>query len=106
MKTAVYVALFHLDAAFNPAGCAARQFDAACAAADKLAEAAIAHYGQHPDAEIIPSPGLGKLAGAQVLAEIGEDRSRFSDARGLKAFAGSAPITRASGKKTVVLHRH
>jgi transposase len=25
---------------------------------------------------------------------------------GLKAFAGSAPITRASGKKTVVLHRH
>ena len=25
---------------------------------------------------------------------------------GLKAYAGSAPITRASGKKTVVLHRH
>jgi hypothetical protein len=25
---------------------------------------------------------------------------------GLKAFAGSAAITRASGKKTVVLHRH
>ena len=32
--------------------------------------------------------------------------TRFADARGLKAFAGSAPITRASGKKTVVLHRH
>ena len=46
------------------------------------------------------------LAGARVLAEIGDDRSRFADARGLKAFAGSAPITRASGKKTVVLHRH
>ena len=83
------------------------QFEAACTAADELAEAAIAHFEQHPDAEIITSfPGLGMLAGARVLAEIGDDRSRFADARGLKAFAGSAPITRASGKKTVVLHRH
>jgi transposase len=84
-----------------------RQFDAACAASDELAEAAIAHFEQHPDAETITSfPGLGMLAGARVLAEIGDDRTRFADARGLKAFAGSAPITRASGKKTVVLHRH
>lgn len=84
-----------------------RQFDAACAAADELAEAAIAHFEQHPDAEIITSfPGLGNLAGARVLAEIGDDRARFPEARGLKAYAGSAPITRASGKKTVVLHRH
>lgn len=83
------------------------QFDAACVAADELAEAATAHFEQHPDAEIITSfPGLGMLAGARVLAEIGDDRSRFADARGLKAFAGSAPITRASGKKTVVLHRY
>jgi transposase len=84
-----------------------RQFEAACAAAEELAEAAIAHFEQHPDAAIITSfPGLGNLAGARVLAEIGDDRARFTDARGLKAFAGSAPITRASGKKTVVLHRH
>jgi transposase len=84
-----------------------RQFDAACAAADELAEAAIAHFERHPDAEIITSfPGLGMLAGTRVLAEIGDDRARFADARGLKAYAGSAPITRASGKKTVVLHRH
>nr|WP_275899962.1 hypothetical protein [Mycobacterium bourgelatii] len=33
-----------------------------------------------------------------MLAEIGDDRARFADARGLKAFAGSAPITRASEK--------
>jgi transposase len=84
-----------------------RQLDAACAAVDELAEAASAHFEQHPDAEIITSfPGLGNLTGARVLAEIGDDRSRFADARGLKAFAGSAPITRASGKKTIVLHRH
>jgi transposase len=67
-----------------------RQFEAACAAVEELAQAAIAHFEQHPDAEIIVSfPGLGKLAGARVLAEIGDDRSRFADARGLKAFAGS-----------------
>ena len=84
-----------------------RQFDAACAATDELAQAAIAHFERHPDAEIITSfPGLGMLVGARVLAEIGDDRTRFAEARGLKAFAGSAPITRASGKKTIVLHRH
>jgi transposase len=84
-----------------------RQFDAACTAADELAEAAIAHFEQHPDAAIITSfPGLGNLAGARVLGEIGDDRTRFADARGLKAFAGSAPITRSSGKKTIVLHRY
>lgn len=83
-----------------------RQFDGACAAAEELAEAA-AHFEQHPDAAIIASfPGLGNLAGARVLAEIGDDRGRFTDAGGLKAFAGSSPITRSSGKKTVVTHRH
>jgi transposase len=77
-----------------------RQLDAACAAVGELAEAVIAHFEQHPDAEIITSfPGPGNPAGARVLAEIGDDHSRFADARGLKAFAGSAPITRASGKK-------
>ena len=88
-------------------GALLRQLDAACAAVEELAEAAIAHFEQDPDAAIITSfPGLGNLAGARVLAEIGDDRTRFADARGLKAFAGSAPITRSSGKKTVVLHRH
>jgi len=37
-----------------------------------------------------------------VLGEIGDDRSRFRDARGLKSYAGSAPITVASGKSLVV----
>jgi transposase len=84
-----------------------RQFDAACTAADELAEAARSHFDQHPDATIITSfPGLAELTGARVLGELGDDRTRFSDPRGLKAYAGSAPITRASGKKTVISHRH
>jgi transposase len=83
-----------------------RQLTVACANADELATAAIAHFDTHPDAEIITSlPGLGSLTGARVLAEIGDDRSRFADARSLKAYAGSAPVTRASGKSLTVTHR-
>ncbi len=83
-----------------------RQLDAACLAADELAEAVEEHFRRHPDAEIILSfPGLGAQLGARVLAEIGDDRTRFADARALKAYAGSAPITRASGKKRYVGRR-
>jgi Transposase/Transposase IS116/IS110/IS902 family len=84
-----------------------RQLDAACASADDLEAAAIESFNQHPDAGIITSfPGLGPLTGARVLAEIGDDRSRFTDAKGLKAYAGAAPITRASGKARSVTRRH
>src|SRR5271166_5316572 len=83
-----------------------RQLDAVCASADELEQAAVESFNQHPDAGIITSfPGIGALTGARVLAEIGDDRSRFQDARGLKAYAGAAPITRASGKSRSVTHR-
>ena len=63
-------------------------------------------FAQHPDHEIITSfPGLADLTGARVLAEIGDDRARFADARALKAYAGSAPVTRASGRSISVTHR-
>jgi transposase len=82
------------------------QLNAACAAADDLEHAAVESFNLHPDAGIITSfPGLGALTGARVLAEIGDDRSRFQDAKGLKAYAGAAPITRASGKTRSVTHR-
>ena len=83
-----------------------RQLDAACASADDLEQAAAASFNQHPDAGIITSfPGLGPLTGARVLAEIGDDRSRFQDVKRLKAYAGAAPITRASGKTKSVTRR-
>jgi transposase len=66
-----------------------------------------AHFGRHPDAEIYRSqPGLGDLLGARVLGEFGDDPDRYDGARARKNYAGSAPVTRASGKKTVVLARH
>jgi len=83
-----------------------RQLDAACQSADDLEQAATESFNQHPDAGIITSfPGIGALTGARVLAEIGDDRSRFKDARGLKAYAGAAPVTRASGKSRSVTQR-
>ncbi|WP_406274822.1 IS110 family transposase [Actinacidiphila glaucinigra] len=82
------------------------QLEAACTAADNLAEAVEEAFPQHPDADLILSfPGLGVQLGARVLAEIGDDRTRFADARGLKAYAGASPITRASGKKSSITRR-
>ncbi|MFE5873580.1 IS110 family transposase [Streptomyces roseifaciens] len=82
------------------------QLDAACTAADDLAKAVEETFPQHPDADILLSfPGLGIQLGARVLAETGDDRQRFADARGLKAYAGSSPVTRASGKKSSITRR-
>jgi transposase len=82
------------------------RLDAACTAADDLEQATIESFNLHPDAGIIISfPGLGALTGARVLAETGDDRSRFQNAKGLKAYAGAAPITRASGKTRSVTRR-
>jgi transposase len=64
------------------------------------------HFGQHPAAEIILSqPGLGPILGARVLAEFGDDPHRYASAKARKNYAGTSPITRASGKKKVVLAR-
>jgi len=82
------------------------QLDAGCDAERQLGEAVAERFTAHPDASIITSfPGLSVVSGARLLGEIGDDRSRFADARGLKAYAGAAPVTRASGRKTVVSHR-
>jgi transposase len=83
-----------------------QQLDAACKAADELAGAVEEAFPQHPDAEIILSfPGLGTQLGARVLAEIGDDKARFATARGMKAYAGASPVTRASGKKSSITRR-
>jgi transposase len=64
-------------------------------------------FGRHPDAEIVTSqPGLGPVLGARVLAEFGDDRHRYADAKARKNYAGTSPVTRASGTRTVVLARH
>jgi transposase len=64
------------------------------------------HFGRHPAAEIVASqPGLGPVLAARVLAEFGDDPHRYASAKARKNYAGTSPITRASGRKKTVLAR-
>ncbi len=46
------------------------------------------------------------ILGARVLAEFGDDPNRYADAKSRKNYAGTSPITRASGTRHVVLARY
>jgi hypothetical protein len=64
------------------------------------------HFGRHPDAEIyLSQPGMGKILGARVLGEFGDDPRRYRDGKARRNYAATSPITRASGKKKVVAAR-
>lgn len=66
----------------------------------------VSAFHRHPDAEILRSlPGLGAVLGARVLAEFGDAPDRYADARARRNYAGTAPITRASGTSRVVIAR-
>ena len=66
-----------------------------------------AHFETHPDADIYRSlPGLGVILGARVLGEFGDDPNRYTTAKSRKNYAGTSPLTVASGKKRAVLARH
>ena len=66
-----------------------------------------AHFEKHRDADIYLSlPGLGVVLGARVLGEFGDDPNRYTDAKSRKNYAGTSPLTVASGKKRAVLARH
>ncbi|MFQ5557194.1 MAG: IS110 family transposase, partial [Acidimicrobiales bacterium] len=60
-------------------------------------------FEQHPDADIYLSlPGLGDVLGARVLGEFGDDPSRYADAKSRRNYAGTSPLTIASGTKRAV----
>ena len=72
----------------------------------ELAQELDAHFEQHPDAEVVRSlPGLGTILSARVLGEFGDEPNRYATAKCRKNYAGTSPITRASGIKRVVLAR-
>jgi hypothetical protein len=63
-------------------------------------------FGRHPDAEIyLSQPGLGSILGARVLGEFGDDPHRYASGKARKNYAGTSPVTRASGKKKIVAAR-
>ena len=65
------------------------------------------HFETHPDADIYLSlPGLGVVLGARVLGEFGDDPNRYTSPKSRKNYAGTSPLTVASGRKRAVLARH
>lgn len=75
-------------------------------AVDQLEDELAVAFKQHQLAPILRSvPGLGPVLAARVLAEAGDDLTRFTSPAGLRAFAGTAPVTRASGRSHYVKAR-
>ena len=65
------------------------------------------HFGRHPDADVyLSQPGFALVLAARTLGEFGDDKDRFASSRARKNYSGQSPITRASGKKSVVLARY
>ena len=90
----------------SPSGRRSRSWASLNEQINLLQEQVEAHFGRHPDWEIYTSqPGLGQILGARVLAEFGDDPTRYGDTRARKNYAGTSPITRQSGKKKGVLAR-
>jgi transposase len=57
-------------------------------------------FSRHPDHDLFGSlPGAGPKLAPRLLAEIGDDRTRFGDdPQALQCLAGTAPVTRRTGK--------
>ena len=97
-----------------PAGAVSRAFAASTRAAvaqiseinrqlTELEAELASHFEQHPDAEIYRSmPGLGVVLGARVLGEFGDDPERYDSAKSRRNYAGTSPLTVASGRKRTV----
>jgi transposase len=65
-----------------------------------------AHFLQHPDAPAyLSQPGIGTINGPRIIAEFGDAPGRYASAKARKNYAGSSPITRASGRSKIVLAR-
>ena len=78
-----------------------------CRQISRLEGALQDRFSQHPDADIYHSqPGLGTVLGARALGEFGDDPERYTSAKSRRNYAGTSPITIASGRKHAVVARH
>jgi transposase len=63
-------------------------------------------FARHPDRDLFDSlPGIGDKLGPRLAAEMGQDRGRFQDHESLQCLAGTAPVTKQSGKSRWVQFR-
>jgi transposase len=58
-------------------------------------------FNAHPDSFLFRDlPGAGPALGPRLLTAFGTDRERFEHSRELSCLSGTAPVRKASGKKT------
>lgn len=63
-------------------------------------------FASHPDHDIFGSlPGAGDKLSPRLLSEFGSHRDRFEDPQAIQCYAGTAPITKQSGKNRWVQFR-
>jgi transposase len=73
---------------------------------DRLQAELARNFEAHPDAKLLRSlPGLGTILGARVLGEFGDDPNRYADAKARRNYAGTSPVTVASGRRKVIKAR-
>ena len=64
-------------------------------------------FSSHPDTDIYRSlPGFGPILSARVLGEFGDDPERYANPKARKNYAGTSPLTRASGRNHIVTARY
>ncbi len=67
----------------------------------------VKRLGRHPDAAIyLSQPGMGEIVTSRVLGEFGDDRTRYAGAKARRNYAGTSPVTIASGRRSTVSARH
>ena len=74
----------------------------------KIMEARVsALFRRHPDAgAYLSQPGTGDITGARIPGEFGDAPGRYASAKARKNYAGTSPLTIASGKKKAVHARY
>lgn len=64
-------------------------------------------FHDHPDSGCFGSlPGAGPKLAPRLLSEFGANREVFPTAEAIQCYAGTAPVTRQSGKSRIVTVRH
>lgn len=64
-------------------------------------------FHRHPDTGIyLSQPGTGDITGARIPGEFGDAPGRYTPAKARKNYAGTSPLTIASGRKRTVHARY
>jgi len=109
----VLAEIVRLDHAHDPADAQGGTVASTAASAerlrgDRVQQGAAHQHPQHRDRRARAGGGLAfwPVLGARILGEFGDDPHRYTDAKARRNYAGTSPITRASGSRRVVLARY